>query len=84
MQKHGSHADELETSILLAIAPEHVRMELAEPWDEHVLRPPFHPDDPASPGYSPSGAYGNPTLASAEKGVKLLNAILTDILGKIS
>ena len=80
-QRRGTHADELETSIMLAIAAELVRIDLAEPWDEVVLQPPFHRDDPACPGYSPSGVYGDPTLASAEKGAVLLDAMLADILG---
>jgi hypothetical protein len=37
------------------------------------------PADATSPNYSPSGSYGNPTLASTKKGRKLVGAILEDL-----
>ena len=69
-QPEGSHADELETSMMLYIAPEIVRPGLARP-DIHPRKGESHflTRDPAAPGvYSPTGAYGDPTLASVEKG----------------
>jgi creatinine amidohydrolase/Fe(II)-dependent formamide hydrolase-like protein len=46
---------------------------------------PFSPTGPArgplsAPNYSPSGSFGDPTLASADKGSRLLAAILEDML----
>jgi creatinine amidohydrolase len=79
-QRLGTHADEIETSLLLAIDPGRVHLERARPWDGRPLEPPFDPFDPASPGYSPSGAYGDPTRATAAKGQALAEAILEDIL----
>jgi creatinine amidohydrolase len=38
------------------------------------------PADPSSPNYSPSGSFGDPTLASAEKGAALTQAMLEDVL----
>jgi creatinine amidohydrolase len=38
------------------------------------------PDDPSSPNYAPSGSFGDPTLASADKGSRLLAAILEDLM----
>lgn len=65
---HGDlHADEVETSLMLAIAPELVRMELAVA---------DYPPAPADYGQSElsmgnlmrSGVFGDPTKATAEKG----------------
>jgi creatinine amidohydrolase len=69
-QPGGTHADEIETSMMLYIAPEQVRLERAE-RDIHpdrgpggLTRNPRH----TSGVYSPTGAYGDPTLATREKG----------------
>ena len=79
---YGSHADEMETSLMLAIAPELVDMARAEasPFSPGGPSPgALSPDDPASPNYAPSGSFGDPTLASAEKGERLRTAILDDL-----
>ncbi|MGD8498478.1 MAG: creatininase family protein [Chromatiales bacterium] len=78
-QRRGGHADELETSIMLAIAPEAVAMDRAEACDSHEIRGVFNRTDPAAPNHSPSGVYGDPTQASAEKGHQLLQAMLEDL-----
>lgn len=83
-QRCGSHADEIETSIMLVIAGERVRMDRAVAWDAHRLQGAFSPDDPMSPGYSPSGVYGDPTRASADKGKRLLAAMLADVLSQLN
>ena len=82
-QARGGHADEAETSILLAIAPEQVAMERAEDWSGLELHGAFSRSDPHSPGYSPSGVYGDPRLASAAKGRRLLEAMLQDLLAAL-
>lgn len=77
------HADEVETSIMLALAPELVRMELAAPE---------YPTFPASFGVEPimlhsfcqSGVFGDPTHATAEKGERLLAGILAASLREIA
>lgn len=82
-QPYGTHADEIETSLMLAIAPELVDMRRAEASPFSAKGPsagPLSPDDPSSPNYSPSGSFGDPTLASVEKGGKVLAAILDDLL----
>lgn len=82
-QAYGTHADEMETSLMLAIAPDGVDMARAKacPFSPAGPSPgPLSPDDPAAPNYSPSGSFGDPTLASAEKGARLLAAILGDLL----
>lgn len=82
-QAYGSHADEIETSLMLAIAPDLVDMAraTASPSRETVPPPgPLSPDDSFSPNYSPSGSFGDPTLASAKKGARLRAAILEDLM----
>lgn len=83
-QEGGTHADEIETSMMLYIAPDSVDMSKAVKD--------FHPAkgrggltrDPEAPGvYSPTGIWGDPTLATREKGRivtdALVNAVLEDI-----
>lgn len=82
-QPYGSHADEIETSLMLAIAPELVDMTRARasPFSAAVPAPgPLSRDDQHSANYSPSGSYGDPTLASVDKGTRLLAAILEDLM----
>lgn len=79
-QARGGHADESETSIMLAIAPDKVDMARAERWDEREIKGRFSRTEPQDANYSPSGVYGDPTLASVGKGHRLLNAMLQDIL----
>ena len=80
-QSHGSHADELETSLMLALAPHLVDMTRAEASPELKQETPgaLTPSDPNSPNYSRSGSYGDPTRATAAKGEALLAAMLDDL-----
>lgn len=80
-QHHGSHADELETSLMLVLAPDLVDMARAEASPAIVQKTPgpLTLSDPNSPNYSRSGSYGDPTLATAAKGEKLLAAMLDDL-----
>jgi creatinine amidohydrolase len=79
-QSHGSHADELETSLMLAIAPHLVDMARAEASPALNETPgALTPTDPNSPNYSRSGSYGDPTLATSAKGEALLAAMLDDL-----
>ena len=78
-QSRGGHADEAETSIMLAIAPGLVRMESAEPELRPTGKGPLSRNDSNASNYSPSGVFGDPTLASEEKGRKLLAAMLEDL-----
>jgi creatinine amidohydrolase len=69
-QPAGTHADEIETSMMLYLAPDVVRMERAT-RDIHPDRGPggLRRDPKAETGvHSPTGAYGDPTLATREKG----------------
>ena len=80
-QGHGSHADELETSLMLALASDLVDMTRAEasPEVKQEAAGPLTPLDASSPNYSRSGSYGDPTLATRAKGEVLLAAMLGDL-----
>jgi creatinine amidohydrolase len=80
-QNHGSHADELETSLMLALAPHLVDMPRAEasPALTHEVPGPLTRRDSASPNYSRSGSFGDPTLATRAKGEILLAAMVDDM-----
>ena len=82
-QPYGTHADEIETSLMLAIAPELVDMARAESMPFSPAGPargPLSPDDPSAPNYAPSGSFGDPTLATRDKGLLVLAAILEDMV----
>jgi creatinine amidohydrolase len=86
-QETGSHADERETSIMLAIAPELVRMERTkrdvgrEPAAGVFVTPTtMQSTDAGAIDYSETGAFGDPTLASAEKGRVFLDAMIGDLV----
>ena len=83
-QRAGSHADELETSIVLALRPDLVHMERAvdeEPHPESTPAGGYQPQDlsrhAGDPDYSASGVVGSPRLASPEKGRRAL-ALMTE------
>lgn len=84
-QPKGSHADEYETSLLLAIAPEVVRLDrlTAEIPDRPDARGVFVPSayhrEPG-PGYSATGVYGDATLATREKGRAIVEAVVEDLV----
>ena len=78
--KQGGHANEEETSIMLAIHPERVKMELASPGLLAEKTPgPFNRSDPTKANYAPNGVHGDPLKASAEKGHALIEAMFEDI-----
>jgi len=85
-QGHGSHADELETSLMLALAPDLVDMSRAEasPAVKRQTPGPLTPADPSSPNYSRSGSYGDPTLATVAKGEVLLAAMVEDLAQQVT
>ena len=76
-QAYGSHADELETSRMLVIAPEVVDLARAEASPGSPFK------GPLTRALSPSGSYGDPTLASREKGERLVAAMLEDLAAQL-
>ena len=76
----GGHADETETSIMLAINKSLVSMDKACGSMQACLNPGvLRRNNTQSLNYTPTGACGAPELASIEKGSTLLRAMLTDI-----
>lgn len=81
-QSFGTHADEIETSMLLAIAPDQVNMTLAC-QDGHAGTGPLRRTAGLPGILSPSGVFGDARRASREKGEKILAAMLEDIMRDI-
>jgi creatinine amidohydrolase len=82
-QSGGTHADEIETSMMLYIAPETVRMNKAV-RDLSPNQPGGLTRDPHGKGtYSPTGAWGDPTLATREKGQAVVESLVRTILSDI-
>jgi creatinine amidohydrolase len=78
-QSGGTHADEIETSMMLYIAPETVRMKKAA-RDLNPNQPGGLTRDPQGKGtYSPTGAWGDPTLATREKGQAVVESLVSTI-----
>ena len=79
-QSGGTHADEIETSMMLYIAPRSVQMKKAT-RDLNPNQPGGLTRDPKGKGtYSPSGAWGDPTLATREKGQAVVESLVATIL----
>ena len=83
-EEGGTHAEEIETSMMLFIAPEFV--DLAKAVKD------YHPEngpgvltrDPRRQGvYSPSGIWGDATLATREKGKTVVDALVAAIIRDI-
>lgn len=83
-EEGGTHADEMETSMMLYMAPTTVDMKKAVKD--------YHPENgrggltrnPNGAGvYSPTGIWGDPTLATLAKGRKITEALVSGILQEI-
>ena len=77
------HADEIETSYMLHLAPEAVDMSKA------IVNYPVFPEDFGTIAYrwtdfSPSPVLGDATAATAEKGGKILNAVLANMVKQVA
>jgi creatinine amidohydrolase len=82
-QSGGTHADEIETSMTLYIAPKTVQMKKAS-RDFNQNQPGPLTRNPQGQGtYSPTGAWGDPTLATREKGQAIVESLFTTILKDI-
>jgi creatinine amidohydrolase/Fe(II)-dependent formamide hydrolase-like protein len=88
-QRLGGHGDEQETSMVLAIAPDAVKLTLARADYGNMLampatvfvQPSTFDGDPASGvDYSLTGVRGDPTLASVAKGRKVLTAMADELI----
>ncbi len=83
-QEGGTHADEGETSMMLYIAPETVDMSKAvKDFDSRPNRRGLTRNPEGEGHYSPTGIWGDPTLASKEKGKVLVEAAVKEIIKQI-
>ena len=87
-QEGGTHADEIETSKMLYIAPNAVNMRKAvkdyrpSPGRVRLTRD-SKVAERGEGTYSPTGSWGDPTLATREKGQKVTEATFAAILNQI-
>jgi creatinine amidohydrolase len=83
-QQGGTHADEIETSLMLYMAPETVDMNKAvKEYHPGRTKGRLSRDPKTEFTYSPSGVFGDATLATRAKGEVIANAMLAGILREI-
>lgn len=82
-QEGGTHADEIETSMMLYMAPETVDMSKAVKDFHKDGGRPLVRDSTMRGTYSPTGSWGDPTLATREKGQRVTEALVAGILREI-
>jgi creatinine amidohydrolase len=70
-QEGGTHADEIETSLMLHIAPHRVDMSKAVKDYDPVPKKGLSRTKSSTKTYSPSGIFGDATLATKEKGARM-------------
>lgn len=83
-QKIGGHADEVETSMMLYMAPNIVQMGKAVKDEVPGTSGPLTRNPNNTGRYSPTGALGDPTLATREKGKVITEAYVDFILKQIN
>jgi creatinine amidohydrolase len=81
-QEGGTHADEIETSMMLVMAPTSVNMKKAVK-DYHPGDGPLSRTPKEGTTFSASGIWGDATLATKAKGKKLTEALVASILSDI-
>ncbi len=82
-QSRGTHADEIETSRMLFIAPQTVEMSSAKKDDNPDIGPALTRDPTKNGTYSPTGSWGDPTLATGEKGRRFVEILIAGIVKEI-
>lgn len=83
-QAGGTHADENETSMMLYIAPELVDMSKAvKDFDPRPGRRGLTRDPNGTGSYSPTGVYGDPTLATRKKGKTIVEATVREVVRQV-
>jgi creatinine amidohydrolase len=83
-QEGGTHADEIETSMMLCIAPKTVDMSKAVKDYDAKGQGPLTRNEGGAGCYSKSGIFGDPTLATREKGEKLCEFLVARLLEDIA
>jgi creatinine amidohydrolase len=83
-QPGGTHADEIETSMMLYIAPARVDMSKAvADYHPRGERGWFSRDPNTTETYSKTGVWGDPTLATWAKGQRVVEAMVAGMLADI-
>lgn len=83
-EKAGTHADEIETSMMLYMAPQTVNMKkAAKDIPERDGPGPLTPYQNGEGIYSPTGIYGDATLATRPKGEIVVEAMVRGIRQEI-
>jgi creatinine amidohydrolase len=83
-QAGGTHADEGETSMMLFIAPERVDMTKAvKDYDARPNRKGLTRNPEGTGVFSPTGIWGDPTLATREKGRIIVETTVGEIVKQI-
>ncbi len=83
-QEGGTHADEGETSMMLEVAPETVDMSKAvKDFDPRPGRRGLTRKPDGAGNYSRSGVYGDPTLATKEKGRIIVEATVGEVVRQV-
>ncbi len=83
-QEGGTHADEEETSMMLYVAPEKVDMTKAvKDFDPRPDRRGLTRDPKGKGNYSPTGIYGDPTLATKEKGKIIFETTVPELVRQV-
>lgn len=83
-QEGGTHADEGETSMMLHLAPQDVDMKKAvKDYDSRPNRRGLTRDPEGAGHYSPTGIWGDSTLATKEKGKIIVDATIQEIVKQI-
>lgn len=81
-EEGGTHAEEIETSMMLYIAPQSVDMTKAvKDFHQGTGRLTRNPNEPGT--YSPSGVWGDATLATREKGKLLVRRMVMNLVREI-
>jgi creatinine amidohydrolase len=83
-QELGTHADEIETSMVLYIEPGAVRMDQAVADGLEDRPGPLTRDPKSATGHvSPSGVFGDARLATRAKGEAVVEQMVKDVLAEI-
>lgn len=82
-QARGTHADEIETSMMLYMYPDRVDMSKAVKDDAPQGTGGLSRVPGTAKTYSPSGTWGDATLATREKGRVVVEAIVAETLQEI-
>ncbi len=84
-QEGGTHADEIETSMMLYLAPDIVKMKLAvKDFDARPGLKGLSRIKTEKKHYSATGIYGDPTLANRDKGEFIVNRLVKYITEEIN